>query len=151
MSYRAVDIANYFITKGVETGRPVSNMKLQKLIYYAQGWYMALYNGQTLFEEDFKRWNFGPVCPPVYNKFKKCGASPITVGYPEAVPIFDPNLQAFLGKIWNLYGQYTAVQLSELSHKEDPWLNAEDFGLISKDSLRAYFLRERSKVPQAGT
>jgi uncharacterized phage-associated protein len=145
--YRALDIANYFILTGRQADRPVTNMKLQKLIYYAQGWYMALHNGLTLFEEDFKRWDFGPVCPPVYNKFKKSGAQPILEPYDGVHPI-EPQVKAFLDKIWKLYGKYTAVQLSELSHRETPWLVTPQFETISKTGLYSYFLSEKNRVPK---
>ncbi|MHB1949145.1 MAG: Panacea domain-containing protein [Gammaproteobacteria bacterium] len=139
MTYKALEVANTFIGFGLRDRKPVTHMQLQKLLYYAQGWYLAL-GGMPLFDEEFKKWPFGPVCPPVYNKLKKMGGSPITTYIPGAQQkITDPDILKYLEKIWNIYGHYSGPQLMMLSHSETPWVKAEEYDLISKESLKAFF------------
>ena len=65
----ATEVANEFISLGLcEPNVPsVDQMKLQKLVFYAQGWYLA-YNDSPLFEEDFYAWAHGPVIPNIYSE-----------------------------------------------------------------------------------
>lgn len=70
------DIAKYFIYISHKEKRPVSNQKLQKLLYYAQAWYLVEY-GKKLYEDDIEAWVHGPTIPSVYRKYKKHGSYPI--------------------------------------------------------------------------
>lgn len=63
------DVADYFIWLANDSGSFISNLKLQKLVYYAQAWYLAIY-GQSLFDEDFEAWVHGPIIPSLYQKYK---------------------------------------------------------------------------------
>lgn len=139
--HRAITVANYLIERAVQAQRPVSNMKLQKLLYYAQGWYMVANNGTPLFDEDFKRWSWGPVCPPVYNKFKKNGAQPIVCTHNGNVcgVVDNPEAISLLNMIWQKYGSFSAVQLSDMSHAEKPWMETPEFETITKDQIYGYF------------
>ena len=70
------DIADYFVRLANETGDYISNLKLQKLVYYAQAWYLAI-SDEALFEEDFEAWVHGPVIPELYQEYKSFGWRPI--------------------------------------------------------------------------
>ena len=61
----AQDVANFFIGRFQEAQDPVTNLKLQKLLYYAQGWYLAFFD-EPLFDERIEAWLHGPVVPPIY-------------------------------------------------------------------------------------
>lgn len=146
MSYKAIDIASEFITLGVQNGRPVTHMQLQKIIYYAQGWFMAAFEGKPLFEEEFKRWPFGPVCPPVYNKLKKVGGAPISNRISGSTVVVDADIKRYLKKIWDTYGKYNGPQLMKLSHAESPWLEADDFSIIPKESIYNFFRSQKDNL-----
>lgn len=139
--YKAIDVANTILKIGCEHNISISNMKLQKLLYYAQGWFLAV-NDEPLFEEDFKRWAFGPVCPPVYNKFKKYEANPIPCLSPKGGIIEDESVNKFLRKIVGSYGKHSAVQLSEISHTEKPWLETPPYETMLKDKIAAFFCKK---------
>ena len=62
------DIADYFITKNHEYGDYITNLKLQKLVYYAQAWYLAFLD-KPLFDEDFEAWVHGPVNRDLYDRY----------------------------------------------------------------------------------
>lgn len=125
MSYSPKSIANYFLDLAHAQGEAIDPMKLQKLVYYAQGWY-AGYTGEQLINDTVQAWPYGPVIPSLYHEFKRFGSAPIhgramewgrEVERPE-----DPQLRGFLDNIWNSYGQYSGLRLSDMTHAPDgPW------------------------------
>lgn len=132
MSHPSRAIANYFIDVASNSGG-VSPMKLQKLVYFAHGWHFALYD-EALLDEQIEAWQYGPVISTLYHEFKDYGNRPITrmatqfvIGegeYRIVTPTIpdDADLKAFLDRIWEVYGDYTAIQLSNMTHEEGtPW------------------------------
>lgn len=122
-------VANYFVRKSLETGIPVTPMKLVKLVYAAHGWYLGL-TGEPLIAEGVQAWKYGPVVPSVYDSFKNYGGNPITTpagtlepdGHTVYYSLNTPALTSFLNKIWEVYKDYSAVELSALTHQENtPW------------------------------
>ena len=98
--YRALDIARYFIYKADDDtdADRITNLQLQKLIYYAQGIHLAMY-GCPIFKDQIKAWNYGPVVPRVYRLYRKHKAN----GIPRERS-FNPNnvdeaLRDFLDEI----------------------------------------------------
>ena len=111
------DIADYFIWIANETGSFVSNLKLQKLVYYAQAWHIALH-GSPLFEEDFEAWVHGPVIPSLYQKYKSFGWQPINK---DATPELPNQVVQFLDEVAGEYFACDAYELEQMTHAEDPW------------------------------
>ena len=80
--YKASEIAKWFIARNKAdyemgyTDELITNLKLQKLLYYAQGCVMAL-TDEPLFDEDIQAWEHGPVVPEIYHKYKSYGKSGI--------------------------------------------------------------------------
>lgn len=129
MLYSPKAIANYFLELAREAGQPISPMKLQKLVYYAHGWY-AGYTGKPLIDEPVQAWQYGPVIPSLYHEFKRFGAGSISGKATDVagcelreVPApDDPGIRQFLKNIWTSYGQFTGLRLSEMTHAPDgPW------------------------------
>jgi uncharacterized phage-associated protein len=151
MPYPALAIANYFIYRAGAEGVAVDPLKLQKLLYFANGWHLALYR-EPLIREPIRAWNFGPVIPAVYHAFRSHGRHPISEPVdPEEyeVPREDERTRALLDKVWKEYGHYAGVQLSTLSHDPDgPWFKQmhKSAGLetspkLSDEEIRQYFLQ----------
>lgn len=143
-------VANWFITKAKESGESLTAMKLQKLIYYAHGWCLALYN-VPLVEDQVQAWTYGPVFPRIYHLAKEYGSEPIDsllYGYlsaPSIVQDSDPRIP-LLEKIWEVFGKYSASQLSRMTHEPGgPWdkiskANPGRKGMaIPEDLLTKYF------------
>lgn len=134
MAYKSSQIANYFINRGLAEGKGISPMKAIKLTYIAHGWHLAIYN-QPLIREFVHAWKFGPVIDSLYHDLKKYGNQPIEkpiqsinlVGtkiqfITETIPAEDQRTEDFLAKIWDVYGEYTGVQLSNMTHADGtPW------------------------------
>ena len=77
--YSAMEIAKYVVTKCTDDGHPISNLQLQKILYYIQKEYLK--SGDIAFGEDIEAWRFGPAVPIVYYEFVGSGAMPIIVRY----------------------------------------------------------------------
>lgn len=141
----AHDVAKYIISVSREHGEPISNLKLQKLLYYAQAWHLALYDG-ALFDERLEAWVHGPAVPPVYGEYKQWSWQPICADVPE-IHIADERIKAHLDEVLDVYGGLTAMYLEKLTHQEDPWLKARgdlppdvpSHNIISHDDMRNYY------------
>ena len=129
--YSPKSLANYFIERAKSSGDSISPMKLQKLVYYAAGWY-AGYTGMSLVDEAPQAWQYGPVFPSLYHEFKELGSGAIskkaaaldtsTFNFTEVPEPQDPAIRKFLDNIWNSYGKYTGIALSEMTHAGgSPW------------------------------
>lgn len=142
--YKAIDIAEWFLQhnrleqKLSSDVEGISNLKLQKLLYYAQGGYLALYN-EPLFSDDIVAWQHGPVVIDVYERFKKFHANSITecCKTPE---ICDKALEV-LQWVYNEFGQYTAWALRNKTHEETPWRKTSMSCVISHELIRDYFAK----------
>jgi uncharacterized phage-associated protein len=137
----AAEIASYFLAKvEVEDGELISNLKLQKLLYYAQGNHLALYDA-ILFPEPIEAWNHGPVVPAVYHQYKQYGPSPLPCPGDFELSKFSNELQDFLEEVYDVYGQFSAWKLRQMSHEEPPWKNAYEKGraTISTDAMKTFF------------
>ena len=131
---KSLAVANELICLGTDHNAPPTQMKLQKLIYFAHGWHLALFD-EPLVDEQFLAWAYGPVIPSVYNKFKvyrtlgidKPGVELVyTVnGFKWNIPCITDNtgnVKNLLDKIWDVFGKYSGTQLSEMVHiPNTPW------------------------------
>lgn len=77
--YQAVDLSKYIVTKCVSDNWPISNLQLQKILYFIQKAYLI--QGKIAFADEIEAWQFGPVVPNVYYYFSGYGAMPIVDEY----------------------------------------------------------------------
>lgn len=128
-------IADYFISFSNETGELISNLKLQKLLYYAQAWHLGM-NGQPLFEENFQAWVHGPVIPELYQQYKQFAWRPLVredLGngtFEQLEQQFDTESREIMTGVRDHYFAKGAYELEMLSHRETPWLQAR----VGRDS-----------------
>ncbi len=139
------DVANFFIEIGQaqvenESGDPVTPMQLEKLLYFAQGWHLAKF-GTPLFEDDFEAWQYGPVIPEMYRKYRIYGRNGILrEGAPCAAERLSPEDYELLLDVAREYMRYSASGLVQLSHEKGaPWDSTGSNGTISKDAIKEYF------------
>jgi uncharacterized phage-associated protein len=143
VAHTALTVARYFLSISEEdSGELISNLKLQKLLYYAQGYYVALHGVTTpLFKDTIYAWKHGPVTKTVYGHFSsyKDGAIP-QVSPP---PKMHENDRLFLNRIHDTFGRYSAWALRDMTHKEPPWLDNYEPGVqdivIPVSDLHKYF------------
>jgi uncharacterized phage-associated protein len=137
----ALDVAAYILKKQ----GPMSAMKLQKLVYYAQAWSLV-WDDEPLFYEKIKAWANGPVVPQLYQAHKgQFTVVLISDGHAERL---DADQQATVNEVLRFYGDKDAQWLSELTHREAPWrlargnLPADDTTSspeITLDSMSEYY------------
>lgn len=120
----------------------ISNLKLQKLLYYCQAYSLAL-TGEPLFDEDIEAWAWGPVIPSIYKQYKKYGCNNIPVNdIADCSSIEDERAEEIIRLVKRKMGPYSATGLIDITHKEDPWRDAVAKGLnevITCESLKKYF------------
>jgi len=150
MTYTALQIGNELIRCGNAKSQPLTNLQIQKLIYFAHGWHLVL-AGSPLIEESFEAWRYGPVVPELYHVFKTYGSSAIPVDhlFCHATPqVMDTSIVALLDRILEVYGKFTPGQLVEISHDpEGPWVRVYHDSsptqrpIIPNSEIKSYFLR----------
>lgn len=135
----ALDVAQYFIACGGDEG-DISNLKLQKLVYYAQGFHLALY-GKPLFDDPVEAWTHGPVVPGLYRHYKHHGRAPITEADYDPTGRFTQDQVGLLNEVYAVLGQYSAWKLRDMTHSEPPWMDSEaTAGVIPQSAMREYFV-----------
>lgn len=141
-SVTAMQVAQHFLAlQDEDAGDLISNLKLQKLLYYAQGIHLAL-SGQPLYPERIEAWQHGPVVPEIYHAFKEYRARPIPVEKGKRPAIRDEAVIDFLNEVYDVFGQYSAWKLRNMTYEEPPYKEAEDSqGEISQAAMRHYFQR----------
>lgn len=139
------DVAAYILAKA---DRPLSTMQLQKLAYYCQAWHLA-WTRDRLFAEDFQAWANGPVCRELYDAHRgrySITAEDLTAGDPSKI---SPAQRFTMDGILDAYLPLSGLQLSALTHAEDPWIeargalapNARSETVITVDKMRKYYER----------
>jgi uncharacterized phage-associated protein len=135
----ARDVADYFLANVEEdSGDNISHLKLQKLVYYAQGLYLAM-QAEPLFRDPIEAWDQGPVVPGLYRAFKHRGNRAI-----EPPEVFDadeylPEVREILDAVLTVYGQFSAWKLREIMQSEPPWRDTPRQGEITHQALRDFF------------
>jgi uncharacterized phage-associated protein len=156
MAESAKAVANAFLDIARTHGTTLTPMKLQKLIFFAHGWNLAIYD-EPLIADSIEAWRFGPVIPSLYREFRNVGGGAITerasdfdfANFDIVVPELDPSdkrTRLLLEKVWEKYGGLTAIQLSNMTHLDGtPWAVARAGDRtsnnvpISDDSIKQYF------------
>jgi uncharacterized phage-associated protein len=136
-------VARYFLSKVDEdAGDAISNLKLQKLVYYAQAYHLAMY-GEPLIPEQVEAWEHGPVVPDLYRSYKQHGSEPIPPPDDFDASEYDPRTRELLDEVYDVYGQYSAWKLRNMTHAERPWSEAYGDGargrVISHAAMRDFY------------
>lgn len=126
---------------GEAHGDGISNLKMQKLVYYAQGFYSALFD-KNLFDDDICAWTHGPVVEDLYHHYKEYGNKSIDL--PTNFKVSSLNLDKkeleFIEEVFEVFGLYSAWGLRNMTHEESPWNNHEaDGGVIPSTEITEYF------------
>ncbi|MBR8834696.1 MAG: DUF4065 domain-containing protein [Stigonema ocellatum SAG 48.90 = DSM 106950] len=120
-----LNLARYFIIRAYEDGieAEMTNMKVQKLLYYTQCLHLALYD-EPLFDEVIQAWRYGPVCPPAYRFYSEFEANQLPIPSKEYLLQIPQEKKELLEEIWEYFGGYHAYRLSGMTHLEFPWKKA---------------------------
>lgn len=136
----AHDVADFFLSPLLEEeSERITHLKLQKLLYYSQGYALALL-GRPLFSDVIENWEHGPVVPVIYAQYRRYGSNllPLAAIEPEK---YQADEFAILEKVRYEKGQYSAWKLRDDTHTETPWLSTRRGEVISLDVLRDFFCK----------
>ena len=146
-SYYVIDYFN-------QNGESITNLKLQKLMYFMEGLYMVLTDEDYLFEQEFFAWNLGPVCKELYDYYKECGNENIELTEEKRKKIINfPNInKVFVEVLFKVFSGWSAYELVELTHEQgSPWyhiknnIEEESNQIVYKKETKIW-LREKIKV-----
>ena len=152
-------IANEFIKLAIASGRALTPMQLQKLVYIANGWNLAI-AGSRLTSDAPRAWDYGPVYPDLYKALRRYGSSPV----PEEIKLGDYGVgqlfggagveqparaslseqeSAIINRVFTDYGGFHAFQLSALTHEaQTPWSRVYDSGQGRFDEIDEHLIRD---------
>ncbi|HCN53852.1 MAG TPA: hypothetical protein DIS88_08710 [Prevotella sp.] len=159
--YNALDVSRYIINYSNDKNYGISNLKLQKILYFVQAYFLtSTEDHHPCFSDTIEAWNFGPVVPSVYHEFKQYGAGDI------------PSIQSYINfdssNVWNServeyknyisqedqdrinavvdkFSDYSASDLVALTHRQSPWIDAYApyrNNEITNEAIRKYFTNE---------
>lgn len=136
----AQDVAAYILEKRGLT----EAMKLHKLVYYSKAWSLV-WDNDELFGERIEAWANGPVCRSLYSTYHR--EFKISVPRGGSPANLSSDQKATIDAVLDAYGDKSAMELSELTHRESPWKEARvgvpegarSRNLISDEAIRAYY------------
>jgi uncharacterized phage-associated protein len=145
--YKADEIAKYILAVAYGNGDVMTNLRLQKLLYYAQAWYVALHEGRRLFSEDIEAWEFGPVVREVYHTYKEYAGMQINDPkdydtYRTYIGLLKPDDRDFMDELLDKFMDYSASSLVNMIHNEALWRKAYDpehKSVITTESMHSYY------------
>jgi len=159
MTYKVLDVARYVINYCNEAKQEITNLRLQKILYFVQACFLVSKGlNNPCFEEEIEAWSFGPVIPEVYSEFKTYGNSPIpqirkylevdkrnilqSVFKIYSCPFQDEEDKALVNAMIDECNKVSASRLVEITHGQTPWKNVyvpRMNNVIEKRSIYEYF------------
>lgn len=149
----AEQACDYIITRILadDPKTPLSVLKLQKLLYYSQAWFLAFCK-EPLFDGRFEAWVHGPVHRPTYTRFRPTKLMYSALALEDRLPGFDVDqipkeAREHIDGVLEVYAPFSDTQLESLTHDEEPWVEARA-GLragqpstkeISDETMRRYY------------
>lgn len=151
--YHVLDVCKYVINYSNKKNYGVSCLKLQKLLYFIQGYFMII-KDTPCFNERIEAWDFGPVVPVAYQEYKKYASTDIpfvdsdvdnTSG--TSITKFDEDCildedKTLIDTMIEIFAKHTATDLVAITQKQEPWKNGYSkyqINEITTDSLKKYF------------
>jgi uncharacterized phage-associated protein len=144
--YNALTVAKYVVAKCNEQGYTISNLKLQKVLYFIQAQFLVA-TGEPCFSDNIEAWDFGPVIPKVYYWYLAYGSASIPYLYENySCPFTSSFHKKMVDKMIEKCGKYSSATLVQITTQQTPWKNAwekykhsERIEIISHKSLTDYF------------
>lgn len=155
-----LDVARYIINYSNEKNYSISNLKLQKLLYFVQAYYLAFTSShEPCFSDEIEAWDFGPVVPSAYHEFKSFGGGdipPVMTYYKLDTKdnlwsirevrfdgdCISENDKKLINDIVDKFSAYSASDLVQLTHNQAPWKKAyrsRQNAVITQEAIRGYF------------
>lgn len=158
MSYKVLDVCRHVIKYSNDQDYGISNLKLQKILYFIQAYFLISELGEPCFNEKIEAWDFGPVVPVAYREYKQFGSGDIPtpthiIDYNEE-NIWDSKLIKYvddvisdgdmvsINGVIDHFSDYSATDLVALTHNQSPWIDACIHHMnneITIEAIKEYF------------
>ena len=141
---KAIDVARHFLflARSFDAGDTISNLKMQKMLYYAQGWHLAL-TSKELFGDEIEAWQYGPVVKSVYDEFRKYGKNSIDFSELDSYKqSLSDETAEFLAFIFDETSRIPAWELVKRTHQHKPYIDNYSqikTNIIPKNEIKAFF------------
>ena len=142
----SLTVADYLLAKTEQESFSLTPMQIIKLVYLCHGWMLGLH-GRPLIADDVEAWRYGPVIRELYGAVRKFRSNPVVGPLSQNPGTFDEEEKDIMNQVFNIYGKYTGMDLSRLTHASgSPWRITFDAGekTISNDLIEDHF-RQLSK------
>lgn len=139
--YNALDIAKHVVQYSHDNQYGISNLKLQKILYFIQAQFLITYD-EPCFYDDIIAWDSGPIVEAVYQEYKFFGSGTIPSIYHSIVPdIIHPRDATLIDEVIDMCKNYSATDLLRLIHNQTPWKNGRlrASNRITNEDLIAFF------------
>lgn len=145
--YTATAVAKYVINRCTVHDSPITNLKLQKILYYIQGYFLKC-SGEAAFDDDIESWRYGPVVPTVYYEYCSYVSDEIRINYDldEDVQKISKNKKdcKIINRVVDACETLSAITLVSKTHQEAPWIDSHKSGfhsaaVISTKSIQDFF------------
>lgn len=146
MSYKVLDVCKYVIDYSNEKEYGISNLKLQKILYFIQAYFLIKQPSRCCFDDKIEAWDFGPVVPKAYRKYKQFGSSdiPTIIDFEksDSNDCITGDDKKFIKTVIDKFADYSATDLVDLTHKQSPWIDAYIPHMnreITPEAIKEYF------------
>lgn len=139
--YEALDVARYVINYENSQNRSVSNLRLQKLLYFIQAQFLVT-NHRACFSDAMEAWDFGPVVPSVYHEYKAYGSSSLPQSLSQGTVNITGEDRSLINRMLDKCSHYSTTMLVSMTHRQQPWKDAYERqydNTISLRSMQAFF------------
>lgn len=157
MAYNVLDVCRYVINYSNRKDYGISNLKLQKVLYFIQAFFL-ISTAEPCFNEGIEAWDFGPVVPEAYREYKQFGSGDIpTVSYVidfDSEDFWNSRIRDYkddvisdkdkemIRAVVDKFADYSATDLVTITHRQAPWKNTYQRGMnneITVDEIKEYF------------
>ena len=142
MEYKVKDIAAYIVNYSIETNNYVSNLKLQKLLYYVQA-YFAVQKNTPCFNEEIRHWRHGPVVREAYSEYKVYFNDDITDI--KTCGFIEDSDKDLINEVVDSYCGYNAWDMVRKTHEEKPWVNTNSDDIIGFNEIKNIIMNIKIK------
>ncbi|MGN2348321.1 Panacea domain-containing protein [Clostridium cagae] len=162
--YNVLDVSLYVAHHSAEKGTPISNLQLQKILYYIQAMFLVN-KGVECFNEEILHWNYGPVIREAYDEFKVYGNGFIPKDVEYSKIIFDSKTNqidfskeslddelfclediVLMNVVIDAYRTKAPFELVNKTHQEDPWSKTQSNEIIPKQKIEEYYKNNKERI-----
>lgn len=164
--YNVLDVSLYVVNYSAKKETPISNLQLQKILYYIQAMFLVN-KGVECFKEDIVRWTYGPVVKEAYDEFRAYGNNKIpkeaqysNISFDNKTNnikfeqkkldegVFLPEDIALMNSVIEAYRNKEAFELVNKTHSEDPWKKTKPNEIMKKEIIRNYYVSNKENILQ---